>query len=187
MWPAVTILDRAGRDKCGFRALRVEQGGAGACIEKGVKTAPEWLQVGGGSRRLFTTHFLFPFLPFMTDTGPLARKASPSRCPSPCLQPPSLSRCSPVSPGGRPPRNSSSRAAHHVNAAFYVTQLLAPSPPPCGNLRFPWFPQRRHQGAGQGGARGAEAPFDWWVAKPLLSTDSPPSCPRSAPSVGLAS
>lgn len=43
------------------------------------------------------------------------------------------------------------------------------------------------KGRGRGGARGAEAPFDWWVAKPLLSTDSPPSCPRSAPSVGLAS
>ena len=130
---------------------------------------------------LSPTSFPFTFLPFVTDRGSLAEAASPSRCPSPCPQPLAVSRCSPVLPGGRPPPNSPSRAAGHVDVAFPVTQLLAPSPRLAITVASLGFHRDATKGRGNGLAR-PEALFDWWIAELHLFLPSSSLSPVLRPS-----
>lgn len=144
----VTIPDSAGGDKCGPPALT----GTGACIEKGSEDTHQ----GAGwenPRVLFATHFSFPSLPFMTDMGPFAGEASPSRNFSPLSQPLALSRCSPVPQG--PPTSELTQPRRPPYGCCPPCHSTSYSRLPfCCNRYFLGFHSNASKGRGKG-------PADW--------------------------
>lgn len=97
-WPVVNILDNTGRQVWASPRPRPT---SGACTPlNGVRAqVASW---GMPPRGLFVIHFPFLSLPFMTDGGPLAGEASPSRPPGTRPQHLALSGCCSPLPRGLP-------------------------------------------------------------------------------------
>lgn len=79
MWPVVSILNSAGGDKCGPRAYRAEQSGAGLALKRAVKTPLGCRLESLGV--LLAIYFHFSSFLFMTYR-------TPSLEPSPHIRPP---------------------------------------------------------------------------------------------------
>lgn len=79
MWPVVSILNSAGGDKCGPRAYRAEQSGAGLALKRAVKTPLGCRLESLGV--LLAINFHFSSFLFMTYR-------TPSLEPSPHIRPP---------------------------------------------------------------------------------------------------